>query len=204
MKRPTWNSFIITVAAACVGLAAMLLTGGRDRAPDETSPGAAPEQGIVERPAAENPGGLLLEATTPEELREVLQFCRKADRSDISSLRNLAVTSPDPLVAGNAVRALGRLRAVAGCPGLLALARDPRPRIRQEVVVALGKSGSPSAVEPLAALLEEGEPGLRPLVIQALGHLGGERAGALLMEIMEDPGATRTDRAFARAALKKR
>lgn len=144
---------------------------------------------------------LPLRATTPEEVRDVVRFCRSAGTSEIPDLRRAALASEDPLVAGNALRALGRLGAVAHDPQLVALLHDGRLRVRQEVVVALGRSGDPRVVSHLEPLLADGEPELRSLVIQALGRIGGNRARALLRACQDDPAATSVERAFARAAL---
>ena len=143
-------------------------------------------------------------AQTPAELRVVVRFCREAVAADATELRSVALSSPDPLVAGNALRALGRLGAVAHDPELIALLEDSRPRVRQEVVIALGASGYPPVVEDLAPLLEEDDAVLRPLVLHALGRLGGARARALLESVLRDRETKEVDRAFARQALARR
>ena len=106
------------------------------------------------------------------------------------------------MIVGNAVRALGRLRAVAGDAALLALLSDDRMRVRQELVIALGVSGERHSVKALADVLETADAGLRPLVIQALGRLGGDRARSILERVIQDDAATDTNRVFAREALR--
>ena len=132
-------------------------------------------------------------------MREWRRFCGSADRTAAAELRSAALTDADPLIAGNALRALGRLQLVACDPELRALLSDPRPRVRQEAVIAMGGCGDPTAVAAIAPLLQEST--LRSLAIQALGRLGGSQARALLDQVMGDPRSTPTDCAFARSAL---
>ncbi|MEW6744023.1 MAG: HEAT repeat domain-containing protein [Planctomycetota bacterium] len=142
--------------------------------------------------------------------RAVVRFTESADHGDRDTLRRMALGSENPLVAGNAVRALGRLQAVVSDGALLALIEDPRPRVRQEVVRALGASGDRSAVPYLAQVMEETDAALndgtdatlRCLAIQALGRLGGREAHALVAAIASDPDASNAERTFAKAALK--
>jgi len=148
-----------------------------------------------------------LEATTPEEVREVLRFTREATGDDLPTLRDMALRAEDPLVAGNAIRALGRMGAVAEDPKLVALIEDTRQRVRQEIVVALGLSGSASAVPLLAGVLEStgersaDDDSLRLLAVRALGYIGGERAHDILAAVRDDPNATKAERVFAEEAL---
>ncbi len=146
----------------------------------------------------------VMQATTPADVRTVRRFCRAADHDDVDALRDAATRSADPLVAGNAMRALGRLGEFAGDAELEALLADDRQRVRQEAVIALGKSGSPAAVEQLLPLLDDGDPMLRPLVLQALGRLGGDEARAVLEGVLADETATEAERALARAGLDSR
>ncbi len=143
----------------------------------------------------------VMQATTPAEVRTVTRFCRAAQQSDVDALRYAATRSPDPLVVGNALRALGRLGAFAGDAELEALLTDERQRVRQEAVIALGYSGSASAVERLAPLAEERDPLLRPLVLQALGRLGGEHARIVLESVLSDERSSEAERALAREGL---
>ncbi|HZN37766.1 MAG TPA: HEAT repeat domain-containing protein [Planctomycetota bacterium] len=133
-------------------------------------------------------------------MREWRRFCASADRGAAPDLRRVALSAGDPLIAGNALRALGRLQLVACDRQLCALLADPRPRVRQEAVIAMGRSGEPTAVAAIAPLLQD-DPTLRSLAIEALGRLGGSQARALLEQIVSDPRSTPTDAAFARPAL---
>jgi hypothetical protein len=145
--------------------------------------------------------GLLLRyVTTPQEMRAVVTFCRHAKPADASRLRKVALASTDPLVAGNAIRALGRLKMVAGDESILTLLADERPRVRQEVIVALGKSGWRGSVQRLAPLVRDSDQAVRLLAIQAIRELGGNEADALLSEVRSRAAATDAERAFVRSA----
>ncbi|MBK8181228.1 MAG: HEAT repeat domain-containing protein [Planctomycetes bacterium] len=108
-----------------------------------------------------------------------------------------ALGAEDPLVAGCAVRALGRLGVFTSDARLLALTADPRPRIRQDAVIACGLDGDPAAVPHLQQVLAESDASLRPLVLQALGKIGGPAAEEILHRVASDPGCTEIDRVFA-------
>jgi len=138
---------------------------------------------------------------TPQRMRAAIRYCQNAPSAAIPELRRLALSARDPLLAGNAVRALGRLGVVANDQHLVALIRDPRLRMRQEAVVALGVDGDPTAVEPLASILAGTDATIRPLAIEALGKAGGETARKLLEAVLQDRRAPEIDRVFARAAL---
>jgi HEAT repeat protein len=159
-----------------------------------TAPGAA-------APAA-SPGRPLLEARTPAEVRSVVRYSSAAGEGSVAELRKMA-EADDPLVAGNAVRALGRLGASPADGTMEDLLRDARPRVRQEAVVALGLARDERAVAVLERVLEEGEPDLGPLAIQALGQIGGLRARSVLERRLEDPSTTDVERVFARRALEE-
>lgn len=148
------------------------------------------------------PAQVPMEATTEAQVRDIVKFADSATEKDLPELRRLALESPDPLVAGNAVRALGRLKAVIGDAGVLRLLDDHRERVRQEMVGALGASGSPDAIKLLAAVLDKREPTVRPLAIQALGRLGLPEGKPLLEAIVNDRSTSAVEMAFAREALK--
>lgn len=146
-------------------------------------------------------GRLVLEPATQEEVRQVVTFCDLATRADIAALREAALTAQDPLVAGNAVRALGRLRVVARDPQLAALVHDPRSRVRDETIIALGECGDRAASDTLATLAADPDPKVRVLALRSLGRLGGERAEEVARGVLAGTDASREERAFARAAL---
>ena len=147
-------------------------------------------------------GAPLLATTTSRDVRQVVVFCREARAKDEPRLRRMALESEDPLVAGNAIRALGRLGVLAGDPKLVRLIRDPRLRVRQETVRALGESKSRTAVGALEDVLAQDDAMLRPLAIQALGNIGGPRSRAVLEKVRDNPRSSEVDQVFARATLK--
>jgi len=165
------------------------------------SSGAEDEAGVPQIVGEDMAPSPLMEAKTPEEVRQVLALTRSADSGSIPVLRHMALESADPLVVGNALRALGRLKAVSRDPALAGLIRDPRIRVRQESIMALGESADPKAVEALSPLVGEHDPRIRPLVIHALGRIGGEKARGLVEGVLEDVRATPQELAFARKAL---
>lgn len=95
------------------------------------------------------------QVTTPAALRQFVRRCQSAGPQDSVWLRASA-RSPDGLVAGNAVKALGRLGLLSGDVELLdALGDDAPPRVRQEIVVALVSASDAEAQARLAAITAE-------------------------------------------------
>lgn len=204
--RPA-NAILVLCGLASLGLVLWLAEAGG------SSPAAAVGAPVPKEPALataaeapEEPAGTEIphwRATNPAEVRRVVKFCRKAGPESLASLRDAALRSPDPLVAGNALRALGRLGAVIDDPELVRLIEDPRQRLRQEAVLALGRSRSQAAVQHLAPLLEWDDPVLRPLVLQALASLGGERSREILRSVLDDDRSSATERLIARKGLEQ-
>ena len=145
----------------------------------------------------------IMRATTPAEVREVLRITKAATSQDRPALLDAALHAADPLVAGSAVKALGRLHGFTSEPALLALVTDPRLRVRQDAVTACGLDGRAAAIPHLERALATSDAALRPLVLEALGRIGGATARALVQRVAADPDAARTDRVFARAALER-
>jgi len=201
-RSPLW--MVAGVALSCSLVAWLSLD--HDRGRGAASPSTAARAATAERAtllADRGTASELWQPRTQEGVRELVRFCRAATSEHVPELRSVALSSGDPLVAGNALRALGRLHAVARDPELIALVDDERPRVRQELVFALGESGYEPAVGDLLPLLDDDDLTLHPLVLHALGRLGGARARARLRGVVADPDSTATDRAFARAALKE-
>jgi HEAT repeat protein len=142
-----------------------------------------------------------LRVTTPTEVREVLRSTRQATAQDRPALVEAALRAEDPLVAGNAARALGRLRSFSSDPDLLDLTSDPRLRVRQDAVIACGLDGGDAAIPCLEQVLVSGDASLRPLALDALGKIGGPIALERLRQVAADPAATEVERVFARSAL---
>jgi hypothetical protein len=198
------GTIVPALALASSLLAALLLVApeglarrpARARGPAAAAVAAPPD---AEGAAGAAPGPLL-EATTPEEARNVVRYASAAGKNAVEDLRWMEGAA-DPLVAGNALRALGRLGAAPADGSIQDRLDDPRPRVRQEAVVALGLSRDPGAVAALEGVLDCGEPELKPLAVQALGRIGGARALSALERRLEDPAASEVERAFAREAL---
>jgi len=201
------STLLLSAGAALIALITIgggwfVLYGGPDRrAPVEGELNAERAAEELSRQHARSDHLPPMEATTPGEVRQVVNFSRDATAGELPALREMALRSEDPLVAGNAIRALGRLGAVADDPQIVDLINDPRPRVRQEMVLVLGRSGQPAFEDRLIPLLDDGDSNLRQLVIHALGQLKGPRARLLLEEIVDSAASTRSERSFARTAL---
>ena len=199
-RSPVWVLAGLALSCSLVGWLSLDHGRGREAAFPSTAARASTEAGATP-PADRWTASELWQPRTPEDVRELVHFCREATSEHVLELRSVALSSDDPLVVGNALRALGRLHAVAKDPELIALVGDERPRVRQEVVVALGNSGYPPVVGDLLPLLDRGDAALRPLVLDALGRVGGTKARERLTEVLEDSSTSSIDRTFARAAL---
>lgn len=151
-------------------------------------------------PAAAAPAGTaaLAEPVDQSGLHAFVAACAAADGAAIPRLQELAA-SPDAAVAGNAIRALGRLKAADRVPGLAALLADGRPRVRHEAIAALGNSGNPDSARLLEPMLygEDGQG--RMLAIQSLVQLGATDA---LQRLAADPATDPGTRQFLRAATR--
>ena len=143
-----------------------------------------------------------LEVTTPEEVREVIALTESATMADRSALVELALRAGDPLVCGNALRAVGRLGALHSSEELLAMTADTRMRVRQDAVVACGLDGGVESLPYLERILQGDDPTLRSLALEALGHIGGDEAEALVRAVVEG-AASGAERVFARVALER-
>src|SRR5688572_21714705 len=136
---PLWRALALAAAALCAFVAGVpsLLREGTPIAEAARGPGPRREQPAARTAAPPS-------ARTPAELRSFLRWCEGADPGSVPALRS-AVDSGDPLVAGNALRALRRLGALDDVTAI-ALLDDARPRVRQEAVLCLGSIGGPRAV----------------------------------------------------------
>ncbi len=171
-------------AGAILGTATWLLASA------VAPPAPLPTTGSVE-------DTVLFEPLLESEVSSFVTACELADASEIPRLRQMA-GSEDPLVAGRAIAALGRLGSVHDDPELLKHLQDPRPRVRHETIIDLGSSGEKHVVPLLIPILEEKDSQAQLLAITALGQLG---ATASLTELAQAPGTDPTTRAFAKGAL---
>jgi len=146
-------------------------------------------------------GALVAAPRDQQDVRWMVEYCDTATSRDVLALRDVALTAESPLAAANAVRALGRLHAVAKDPEVVKLLGDARPRVRDETILALGESRDAAASELLEPLVRSEDPHVRVLAIHALGRAGGERARRILGEVAGDPGSTSEMTAFAGAGL---
>jgi hypothetical protein len=146
-------------------------------------------------------GTLIAAPLDQRDVRAMVEFCDTATVGDVPALRDVALTAQSPLAAGNAVRALGRLHAVAKDADLVKLLDDPRVRVRDELILALGESRDTSAIELLEPLVRAQDEHLRVLAIHAIGRIGGETARRMLEQVSVDSAATPETVAFARSGL---
>ncbi|HTO72620.1 MAG TPA: peptidylprolyl isomerase [Gemmatimonadales bacterium] len=92
-----------------------------------------------------------------------------------------ALSQPDPLVRQTALRAIGRIRDLAGEPLLIDALRDRDSTLVSEAAFALGQLGDTAAVSALVSRLSD--PGLllptaTVEIVTALTKIGGPSAGA--------------------------
>ena len=134
-KRPIRSSMTIAGTAVMAIVLVLAILRSRENPPETKGPTVA-----IQTPAAvlsgapgdpsRGEGFPIMKATSPEEVREVVRHTRKAEEEDIPELLEAALSSDDPLIVGNTIRALGRLRAVSQDTRLVALLKDPGPRSR--------------------------------------------------------------------------
>ena len=146
-------------------------------------------------------GALVAAPRDRREVGEMVEFCDTAFAGDVPALRETALTAESPLAAGNAIRALGRLHAVARDADLVRLLADRRERVRDETILALGESRDAAAIALLEPFVRADDEHVRLLAVRAVGRIGGERARSVLTDIAADPAATPATVAFARAGL---
>lgn len=205
--KPGWAG-PLGLGALALAIGGVALLGLRKKAPDvataapsvdsNTPTGAAH---VLPRELAELESGSEVVIDTPEGLRAFKRRCDAATSSDAAWLRQLALNAEDPLVAGQAIQALGRLGLFGNDGAYLALIDDPRSRVRHESVRALGGCGDEIVAGVLTPLLIESDATMRALAIQALGRLPGREAREALVAYQRTGDPDETELAFLRAAL---
>jgi cyclophilin family peptidyl-prolyl cis-trans isomerase/HEAT repeat protein len=122
------------------------------------------------------------------------------DRSAVSLLSTLS-SSPDRLVAIEAVRGLGRIGDAAATPALVALLQAPKtiPYLRLEAVTAIASLGGEGASDILIDLLGDRVPAIRAAAMQGLARLDPEGFVFILSGL--DPDAHWSVRAALADAL---
>jgi len=103
---------------------------------------------------------------------------------------------------GEAILALGELRASSAIELLDGLSNDRQDPVRALVAVALGNIGTPSVVEPLAKLSEDRESSIRLHACEALGKVHDKRAHSVLVALRND--SDQSVRKAAKEALRAR
>lgn len=162
--------------------------------------GGAPASS-ADRTAVGRPQRLPDRAASAAEVRAVKRWTDHAERSNADELLAAALSAEDPLVVGNAIRALARL---GRCDDerLLGFIDDRRPRVRQELVLALGETRLLGSVALLVGRYEHADDSIRPLIVRSLGSIGGDEARRFLCTIRDDPSATPLERELAAVGLR--
>jgi RNA polymerase sigma-70 factor (ECF subfamily) len=85
------------------------------------------------------------------------------------------------------LRTLGRLKAEAHLPSLVACTSHDDPATRRAALLALADCGGPEAARRLREVAQTGETAERRVAVEALGRLRDEGALPLLIRLTEDP-----------------
>jgi hypothetical protein len=190
-------SFALTGAAIAGAAFASLRLVSQDSCvgEDRRAPGRPSGLTIDLTPiAAERVLTPIFDSRSPAGIRAIVRWCREAGDAEAPRLHALAVTSADPLVAGNALRALGRLERFADDPELLALLHDPRERVQQEAIRAAGGSRCSAAADGIVDSLPALSQTARALAIEALGKLGTSTANDALEQLRGRAGLPELER----------
>lgn len=125
----------------------------------------------------------------PEESQRVMRALRNLDGESSSlAVRDILsrLDDPDTEVREEAVRALGRIKAVEAVDRLIQLLTDPSSSIRIPAARALGQIGDRRALPYLAANLDGGSEELQEACIQAMGKIGDKKSLARLLKLFEE------------------
>ena len=125
----------------------------------------------------------------PEESQRVARALRNLD-GEFSTLavRDILprLDDPDAEVREEAVRALGRIKAVDAVERLIQILTDPSSSIRIPAARALGQIGDRRALPYLAANLDSGSEELQEACVQALGQIGDKKSLSRLLKLFEE------------------
>lgn len=201
-NRRTTTIGLVTMGVLAAGLAVLAVRAAHRGGDEPRSSAAAganggPLGGAGAAGESEEVLALPLSAPTAAAVRQVVRATRGASGADAARLRSLALEAGDPLVAGNAIRALCRLGVFAGDGELLRLLDDPRPRVRQESVLALSDSAGPEHVDRLVRRLGDEDAHVRALALRALGGIDDARAESAVAGALARPASSAADRAMA-------
>ncbi|NLX36445.1 MAG: HEAT repeat domain-containing protein, partial [Chloroflexi bacterium] len=101
-----------------------------------------------------------------------------------------ALRHRDAAVRGEAIMALGRLRAPEAVGPLISAMLDEQSSVAIMAIQSLGEIGEPSAIEALVVMLNSGGPERRVAALRALGAIGTEQAFAGIASVLR---GTQTD-----------
>lgn len=145
--------------------------------------------------------GDLIMLTPDRDLEVMVEPDVPVDASVIATLRN-RVADPEHGIRRTAIRGLGILRARAGVPELLQVAREDRDdALRFDSVRALRKIGDASIADQLVAMLNINGDSVRNELMATLGSMRDHGAVPELTRIVEQAKPTDAPRIVALAAL---
>ena len=177
--------------------------------PPKTPPRMAPKQA----PLPEDFDALIKllqnpRASQAQRVRVIRRLQRSRSDKAVDALLQ-ATRDPDPVIQGQAARALGRWQNLRAEPRLLELYRDTKepPTVRSEAIRSLGLIGNPAMAEVLRQALTDPEPQVRKGAIQGL-QVKTYRDIAdrtdLWLQLLTDEGQDAHTRAEAAEALGRR
>ena len=194
------RSWVVETALVAAIAVWFVLSVADTRRPPIAQGGGVPTSS-ADRTALGRPQRLSGRAASAAEVRAVKRWTDHAERSDGDELLASALSAEDPLVVGNAMRALARLGRFDD-ERLLGLIDDPRPRVRQELILALGDARLLGSVALLVGRYGGADESIRPLIVRSLGSIGGDEARRFLCTIRDDPSATPLERELAAVGLR--
>jgi len=109
------------------------------------------------------------------------------DEGPDGALAALAATESSAAVLADVAQILGRRRAAAGVPALVALTRHADDNVAVAAVEALGRIGGRAAVDSLVDAVQSGNFFRTFPAIDVLGRSGDPRAVVPLTELLEQP-----------------
>lgn len=109
------------------------------------------------------------------------------DQAPDAALGALVTKEPSAAVLADVAQILGRRRAAAGIPALVALTRHADDNVAVAAVEALGRIGGRAAVDSLVDAVKSGNFFRTFPAIDVLGRSGDPRAVAPLTDLLEQP-----------------
>ncbi len=121
--------------------------------------------------------------------REFVQVISKGKSPSQDAILRDSLRDKDPMIRGNAARALSTLSDSDAFSSIAKLVKDPENEVRRSAVYALGDLKDDRAVEPLIEALKDSWWFVRSDAAQALGRLRDVKAVPPLFLLLEDPDA---------------